>query len=73
MPAKITSHTFVRKTDALVDFWPRALEMMESDPTDLTIPVDDVLGGTLARSLYRMQRENIKFNLVPGNCKIFLY
>ena len=64
-------HAF-SQTDALVDFWPRALELMERDPDDLTVPVDDVLSGTLARRLYRMQRENIKFDLVPGNFDIIL-
>ena len=31
--------------DALIEFWPRALEMMSQDPEDLTVAADDVLSG----------------------------
>ena len=52
--------------DALIEFWPRALEMMSQDPEDLTVAVDDVLSGTNARRFYRSRRNDIKFDLKPG-------
>ena len=33
--------------DAIADFWPTALAMMDQDPEDLSIPVNDVLSGTI--------------------------
>ena len=53
-------------SDALIEFWPRALEMMSQDPEDLTVAVDDVLSGTNARRFYRSRRNDIKFDLKPG-------
>ena len=38
--------------DAVADFWPTALAMMDQDPEDLSMPVNDVLSGTRARRLF---------------------
>ena len=32
-------------SDALIEFWPRALKMTSQDPEDLTVAADDVLSG----------------------------
>ena len=37
--------------DAVADFWPTALAMMDQDPEDLSIPVNDVLSGTTSANL----------------------
>ena len=34
-------------------------QMMDKDPEDLSIPVNDVLSGTQARKLYRSRRDDI--------------
>ena len=52
--------------DAVADFWPTALAMMDQDPEDLSIPVNDVLSGTRARRLYCSRSDDINFNLVAG-------
>ena len=52
--------------DAVTDFWPTALALMDQDPEDLSIPVNDVLSGMQARRLYRSRIDDINFNLVAG-------
>ena len=53
-------------SDALIEFWPKALRMMSQDPEDLTVPVADALSGTNARRFYRSRHSDIKFDLRPG-------
>ena len=57
-------------SDSLINYTPKALEMMAADPDDLKISVEEVLSGTQARKMFHCRKADFAFDPVAGEYRL---